>query len=148
MRMIVLLAATAALVGCQKAETPAANDMAMNTDSNMMADSNAAMSPAAFQLNETTWEYTDPKTKKAITESIDGSGNYVSVSGAEHVDHGTMVMKDGKACFTSAMNKDGEMCWTTVDTPVGSTMESVSDKGEKLAVKRVDYVAMSFPPAT
>ena len=60
-----------------------------------------------FQLNETTWTCVDPGVK--ARESIDASGNYIenAVSG-KHIDHGTAVMKGGKACFTSAMTKDGE----------------------------------------
>ena len=79
--------------------------------------------PAALAtLNETTWEFTDTKTKKPIQELIDATGKYIAVSGTEHIDHGTAVMKDGKACFTSAMDKEGEVCWTDpmlADRPVG-----------------------------
>ena len=67
---------------------------------------------ALASLNETTWEFTDPKTKKPMQELIDAKGDYITVSGKEHIDHGTAVMKDGKACFTSEMDKDGEVCWT------------------------------------
>ena len=99
---------------------------------------------AAFQLNGTTWTYTEKGTK--VRESIDADGNYIenAVSG-KHVDHGTAAMKDGKACFTSAMTKDGEMCWTTQPVKVGHSMVAVSDKGDKLKVTRVAYVKMSMP---
>ena len=104
----------------------------------------AVAKPAAFQLNETTWTYVDHGTK--VRESIDASGNYIenALSG-KHVDHGTSVMKGSKACFTSAMTKDGEMCWTTKPTRIGQSMNTVSDKGEKLKVTRVKYVPMSMP---
>jgi len=45
-----------------------------------------------------------------MQESVDANGNYIITSGAEHIDHRTAVMKDGKACFTSAMTKEGEEC--------------------------------------
>jgi hypothetical protein len=48
-------------------------------------------------------------------------------------------MKDGKACFTSAMNKEGEVCWTDPKVEVGQSGETTSDKGEKLTVKRIAY---------
>jgi hypothetical protein len=51
-----------------------------------------------------------------------------------------VVMKDGKACFTSAMTKEGEVCWTDPKLEVGQSGETVSDKGEKLALKRIAYV--------
>ena len=65
-------------------------------------------------LNETTWTYTDMEGRK-VEELIDAAGNYITTSGAEHVDHGTYVAKDGKACFTSAMDKEGESAgpWPT-----------------------------------
>jgi hypothetical protein len=135
MRIVMTSLAVLALVACSKpAET--------TTETNV-ADANAAAAnmaiPAAFQLNETTWEFT--QDGKAQTESIDASGNYVAWSGAEHIDHGISVMKDGKACFTSAMNQEGETCWTTQPVEIGQSMETTSDKGEKLTVKRVAYMA-------
>ena len=146
MRTIVLIAAIAALSACQeKAAEPAA-------DANVAVANDAAPAavPAAFTILETSWEFVDPGTKKAVTESIDASGNYVTWAGAEHIDHGTAVDKDGKACFTSAMNKDGEMCWTDPKVEPGASGETVSDKGEKLVVKRIAYVAAPAnvaPPA-
>src|SRR5437868_10414188 len=77
---------------------------------------------ATFQLNETTWTYVDPDKKVKARESIDANGNYIenAVSG-KHIDHGTAVMKDGKACFTSAMSTNGEECWTTEPTRIGQS---------------------------
>ncbi|MEO7505050.1 MAG: hypothetical protein ABIT69_07705 [Sphingomicrobium sp.] len=137
-KILIVAAASFAIAGCskEKAAEPA-------PDANVAAaDANAAMTatPAAFTINETSWEYTDIKTKKPVQLSVDGSGNYVVWSGAEHVDHGTAVSKDGKACFTSAMNKDGEKCWTDAKLEVGASGETVSDKGDKLALKRIAYV--------
>jgi len=141
MRIVMTSLVVLALVACSKPAEPA-NDMnavAENAamDENAMG-ANAMVTPAAFQLNETTWEYT--REGKADTESIDASGNYVVWSGDKHVDHGTAVMKDDKACFTSLMDKEGEVCWTTQPTEIGDTLNTVSDKGEKLAVKRVAFM--------
>lgn len=144
---IVLIAMTAlALIGCKKAEVAANadatnNEVAVANDAmagNAMAN-DAMATPAAFDIKGTSWEYTDPKTKKPIQESIDADGKYIAGSGKEHIDHGTAVMKDGKACFTSAMTKDGEVCWTDPKVEVGASGETTSDKGEKLAIKRVAY---------
>ena len=49
-------------------------------------------------------------------------------------------MKAGKACFISAMTKEGEVCWTDPKLVVGASGETVSDKGKKLPIKRVAYV--------
>ena len=137
MHKIMLIAAVAALSACQQKAAAPAND------ADVAAIEAPAAIPAAMSLNETTWTYTDKDGKK-VEESIDASGNYISTVGAAHDDHGTMVMKDAKACFTSAMNKDGEMCWTVADTAIGATTETVSDKGEKLMVTRVAYAAKTM----
>jgi hypothetical protein len=99
--------------------------------------------PGAFQLNETTWTFVDKKTK--VRESIDADGNYIlnSVAG-KHIDHGTAVMKGTKACFTSAMTKDGEVCWTTRPVKIGHSMATTSSKGQKLTVTRVKYTPLSM----
>ncbi len=149
MRKLVLLGAAALLASCNKAEAPPANDMAINeampADENVAMDANAAAPMALASINETTWEFSDP-TGKALRESVDASGNYItqSTDGA-HVDHGTVVMKDGKACFTSAMTKDGEMCWSDPMLAPGQSGETVNAKGEKLTIKRVEYVPMKMP---
>lgn len=137
MRILIASMAVLALSACQQTKVAEAdtNGAAVAND---VAAANNMMTPAAASLNGTTWTYQEKG--KDVTESIDASGNYVAWSGDEHLDHGTMRMSGDKACFTSAMNKDGEMCWTTADTAVGQSMESVSDKGEKLTVTRVDYV--------
>ena len=80
------------------------------------------------------------KDGKDVQETIDASGNFVATSGSKEIDHGTSVMKDDKACFTSAMTKEGEVCWTDPKLDIGASGETVSDKGEKLPIKRVAYV--------
>jgi hypothetical protein len=105
----------------------------------------ATAKTAAFQLNKTTWTFTDKKGVK-VRESIDVDGNYIANSAAgKHLDHGTSVMKGDKACFTSAMTKDGEVCWTTKPVAIGHSMSTKSDKGETLKVTRVAYSPLSMP---
>jgi len=145
MRIVMTSLAVLALMACQKTAEPA-NDMNA-VEENVAADENAMAAnmamPAGFQINETSWEFT--REGKATTESIDANGNYVSWSGDEHIDHGTVAMKDGKACFDSAMDKEGPTCWSTADTAIGDSFETVSDTGEKLLVKRIAYVAAPTP---
>lgn len=139
MRLTIVTVAAIALVSCNKAEAPADTNVAANT-----AEAAPAATPAAFQLNETTWTFTD-KDGTNVKESVDANGNYIANSTAgKHLDHGTSVMKGDKACFTSAMTKDGEVCWTTKPLEVGQSFETTSDKGEKLTVTRVAYEAMSM----
>jgi hypothetical protein len=136
MRLIIATAtACLALAACNRAEAPAA-------DANAAAANESV--PAAFEIKETSWEFTDAESGKAIFESVDANGNYIANAGAEHFDHGTAVMKDGKACFTSAMTDEGEVCWTDPKLEVGQTGETTSDKGEKLAVKRVEYKPLTM----
>ena len=133
--------AVLALAACGK---PAATTNETGAaDANATAAANIAV-PAAFDIRETSWEFTDPETKKAIFESIDANGNYIANAGAEHFDHGTAVMKDGKACFTSAMNDEGEVCWTDPKVEVGQSGQTTSDKGETLTVKRVEYKPLTM----
>jgi len=105
-----------------------------------------AAKAAPFQIRLTTWTFTDKDGTKA-KESIDAKGNYIenAISG-KHIDHGTVVMKGGKVCFTSAMNKEGEVCWTTprYAIPIGRSFVTTSDKGEKLRVTRVRYTPMKM----
>ena len=108
-------------------------------------DTDAAPKPAAFQLNETTWTFTDDKLGK-VEESIDADGNYISqTAGGKHLDHGVAAMKDDKACFTSAMTKDGQICWSVSPVAIGHRLHSVNDKGDKLTVTRVAYTPMQMP---
>ena len=138
MRTLILVAAAAALAGCQQKAAEPADDANVAMEANA-ADANVT-GTALASINETTWEFTDPDTKKPVTESVDAAGKYIANSGTEHLDHGTVVMKDGKACFTSAMTKDGEMCWTDPKIEPGASGETVNDKGEKLAIKRIAYL--------
>jgi hypothetical protein len=147
MHKLVLLAAVAALAACaqeRKADPAIENDLNAANVANEAVDANM-MAPAALaSINETTWEYTDPKTKKPMQESVDATGKYITVSGKEHIDHGTAVMKGGKACFTSAMTKEGEVCWSDPMINPGQSGETTSDKGEKLPIKRTDYVPLTM----
>ena len=149
MRLIMCLATAAALCACsQKAEEPAAGSNDVAEANALEANGAAEATPAGFKINETTWTFTD-KDGRAVKESIDASGNYIANAGEKHVDHGTSVMKDDKACFTSAMDKEGEVCWTTSPTPIeiGQSFETTSDKGEKLKVTRVAYETLTIPAA-
>ena len=143
MKKLLLIAGIAALAACQQQQESNAAEDANVAVAEPDANATAEATPAAFQLNETTWTFT--RKGDAIQESIDANGNYIANAGEKHVDHGTAVMKDDKACFTSAMDKEGEVCWTTAATEVGQSMETTSDKGEKLTVTRVAYVPMTMP---
>jgi hypothetical protein len=106
-----------------------------------------APKPSAFQLMSTSWTYVDSKDGK-LKESIDADGNYITQTiGGKHIDHGSAVMKGKKACFTSAMTKEGEICWTTPgsELKVGHSFVATSDKGRKLRVSRVAYVKLQMP---
>ena len=101
---------------------------------------------APFDIKNTSWSFVDHGKK--VHETIDADGNYIenAVSG-KHIDHGTVVMKDKKACFTSAMTKEGEDCWTTPRSAlkVGHSFVTRNDKGRKLKVTRIAYVKLEMP---
>jgi hypothetical protein len=106
--------------------------------------SQAAAKP--FEIKETSWSFVEKG--KRVHETIDADGNYIAnqVSG-KHLDHGTAVMKGRKACFTSAMTKEGEVCWTTPHSAlkIGHSFVTRSDKGRKLKVTRIAYVKLEMP---
>jgi len=112
----------------------------------IMYAASAGAKPAAHvgrQLNETTWAYVE--NGKQMRMSIDTHGNYIEKTvGGKLMGHGTAVMKGAKDCFTPFMSKDGEHCWTSKPLKIGQSMISVSDKGEKLRVKRVRYIPLSM----
>lgn len=141
MRLMLCFAAGLALGACNNKEAAPPAD---NAATDATAAEPAATPAALTSINETSWEYTDPKSGKPIQESVDANGKYISVSGTKHMDHGTAVMKDGKACFTSAMTKEGEVCWSDPMVAVGESGETTSDKGEKVTVKRVAYVPLTM----
>jgi hypothetical protein len=97
----------------------------------------------AMSLHETTWTFV--QDDKEIMESIDASGNYIANAGDEHFDHGTYVLVDGKQCFTSAMNDEGQMCWTTpANIEVGESVDITSDGNEQLTITRADYKPLTM----
>ena len=124
MHKTILVAALAALAACSGVYTA--------------KETEAASVLAAFPINQTSWEYV--QNGKLLQLSVDVGGNYIITSGTQHVDHGTAMIKNGKFCFTSAMTKEGENCWTNPKLNVDASGETVSDKGEKLQLKRVIYV--------
>ena len=113
----------------------------------VVCSASALAKPTTFQIKQTTWTFTDKKEGK-VKESIDAGGNYIAETiHGKHLDHGTAVMKSRKACFTSAMDKEGEVCWTTPRSAlgIGHSFLTTSDKGEKLKVTRVKYAKLSMP---
>ena len=81
MRLTIVTLAAVALVSCNKAEAPAdtnAADANAAADANVStADANAAVA-APNEYAESSWEYT--YKGKPMLESIDASGNYITVS--------------------------------------------------------------------
>ena len=140
MRTVMTSLAVLALVACNKPADTATENVA---EANLANTANTVEPGRPFKIAGTSWQFT--QNNKAMNETIDEAGAYVQWAGAEHVDHGTAVMKDDKACFDSAMDKEGEVCWTTSPVEIGQTLERTSDKGEKLSVTRVAY--MDVPEA-
>lgn len=124
-----------ALASCQKNGIAPANE----ADANLASPDAAALptSRPIASIKQTSWEFT--QSGKAMQESIDAEGKFIIKVGAEPIDHGTSEMKNGRICSISAVDDGGEYCWTVPDLDIGQSGEAVSDKGEKLMVKRVAY---------
>jgi hypothetical protein len=147
MHKFVLLTALSGLAACaqeRQADPAIENDAIAANVANAGDVANMGTPAALASLNETSWEFTDPKSGKAMQESIDAGGNYITVAGKEHIDHGTATVKDGKACFTSAMTKEGEECWADPALAIGQSGETTSDKGKKLTIKRTAYTPLTM----
>lgn len=99
----------------------------------------------SIEIKGMTWLFTN-KAGTRVRASIDRNGNYIDQSVAgKHLDHGTALMRNGKACFTSAMNNDGEICWTMRAVKIGHSMVTTNNKGEKLRATRVKYTPLTMP---
>ena len=110
----------------------------------LCVSSTQVVAKSTFQINSTSWKFI--QKGQSLRMSVDANGNYIENTAAgKHKDHGTVVMKGDKVCFTSAMNSEGEDCWTTRPVSVGHSMMTKSDKGEKLTVTRVKYSPLSMP---
>ena len=110
----------------------------------LCASSTQVVAKSTFQINSTSWKFI--QKGQSLRMSVDANGNYIENTAAgKHKDHGTVVMKGDKVCFTSAMNSEGEDCWTTRPVSVGHSMMTKSDKGEKLTVTRIKYQPLSMP---
>lgn len=133
MKKLIAICSIAALAACGSPE-PA-------EESVVVEDTEA---PAEIMsLNETSWTFV--MDGREIIESIDADGNYIATAGDEHFDHGTYVMVDGMQCFTSAMDDDGQVCWSTpAQVAVGESMDITSDQGESLTVTRVAYEPLTM----
>ncbi|WP_252257516.1 hypothetical protein [Erythrobacter aurantius] len=133
MKKLIVVCSIAALAACGSPEN-VEEDVAV-----VEADAPAEV----MSLNETSWTFV--MDDKEILESIDADGNYIANAGDEHFDHGTYVLVDGMQCFTSAMNDEGQECWTTpAQIAVGESMDITSDKGQALTVTRVEYEPLTM----
>jgi hypothetical protein len=133
MRKLFVISSVAMLVACGSPEAEEENVAVAESDA-----------PAeVMSLNETTWTFTQEDVE--LLESIDASGNYIANAGDEHVDHGTYELVDGKQCFTSAMNDEGQVCWTTpANIEVGESVDITSDRNEQLTVTRQEYEPLTM----
>ena len=112
-------------------------------DEEAVAVAEAEPATEVMSLEETSWTFTQDGTD--LLESIDADGNYIANAGDEHFDHGTYELVDGMQCFTSAMNDEGQVCWTTpAQIAVGESVDITSDQGEALTVTRVEYETLTM----
>ncbi|WP_338245393.1 hypothetical protein [Aurantiacibacter hainanensis] len=135
MKKFLVISSIVALAACGEPATE---------EETVVAAEPAAEAPAeVMSLNETSWTFVMDDTE--ILESIDAEGNYIANAGDEHFDHGTYELVDGMQCFTSAMNDDGQECWTAPATmEIGESADITSDQGAELTVTRVEYEPLTM----
>lgn len=133
MKKLIAICAVAALAACGSPETAEENVATADTEAQ----------EEVMSLHETSWTFT--RDDKDILESIDADGNYIANAGDEHYDHGTYAMVDGQQCFTSAMNEDGQVCWSApAAIAVGESADITSNEGETLTVTRAEYQPLTM----
>ncbi len=133
MKKLFAISTIAALAACGSPETEEEAVAVVETEAPV----------EVMSLHETSWSFTMDDAE--ILESIDAEGNYIANAGEEHSDHGTYELIDGKQCFTSAMNDEGQVCWTVPATiEMGESADITSDKGEALTVTRVEYQPLTM----
>ena len=140
MLRLLLPAAALILTSCDSDQSPSAGNIGTMADPSSDVNNTVAPAPAAqMSLLNTTWEFSDDGKPTVIT--IDRAGAYIeNRADGTHVDHGTYVQKDGKDCFTSAMDDEGTSCWTAVpEVEIGATASARADSGQTAVFKRVDY---------
>lgn len=135
MKKFLVLSSIVALAACGEQATEEETAVAAIDETEAPAE--------VMSLNETTWTFVMDDME--ILESIDADGNYIANAGDEHYDHGTYELVDGMQCFTSAMNDEGQECWTAPATmEIGESADITSDQGAELTVTRVEYEPLTM----
>jgi hypothetical protein len=131
--VLLLAAATAALVGCNQASNNTAEPAAP------AANATAPAAPAAMVTangsTPGTFEVTAKDGKKSQSV-LNADGSYVDkdASGKE-IGHGTWTVTDGKTCF-DPVGDEGPECFAETATSADGTFTATSDK-HVVTVKKI-----------
>ena len=131
-QLLLLTAATAVLVGCQK---PA--------DQSNQAASNAATTPAPTPGAMVTANGSTPGTYEVTTKDgakskavLNADGTYVDMDPDGKETKGTWNVTGGKTCFDPE-GAEGPMCYTESAVAADGSFTATPDKGEAVTVKKV-----------
>lgn len=129
MRIIMMIAAVAALGACSKpAEEPAA------TETTVAAAESAPAASGGIQAGDYTFVDKDKKQNKITI----GADNTYTVTWADgSVQKGTVSDKDGKACYDEEGDKVPTLCWKNDPPAADGTWTATSDDGQVVTVTRV-----------
>ena len=131
--MLLIAAAAAALIGCQKAanksEPPAAPE----------ASNSAATAPTAM----TTANGSTPGTYEVVTKDgkkghtvLNADGTYVDTDPSGKVTKGTWTVTGGKTCFDPE-GTEGPACYAESTVGADGSFTATSVMGEKVTVTKV-----------
>ena len=134
MKHVLLLAAAAAtLVGCQKA--------ADKSEAN--ASNTAAMAPAPTPAAMVTANGSTPGTYEVILKdgtkghsTLNADGTYTDTDPKGKETKGTWHVTDGKTCFDPD-GAEGPSCYSEGAVGADGSFTATSDKGESVTVKKV-----------
>jgi opacity protein-like surface antigen len=135
--VLLIAAAAAALVGCQKAATKSDQPAAPE------ASNSAASAPAGTVAAMTTANGSTPGTFEVITKDgkkghtvLNADGTYVDTDPSGKATKGTWNVTGGKTCFDPE-GKEGPSCYAETAVGADGSFTATSDKGEKVTVKKI-----------
>ena len=135
MRIVLTLAAVAALAACSE---PAPESAPADT-----AEAPAPM--VAEGVMPGTYAVTDADGGAATT-TINADGTYVDIDAEGTETRGTYVRRDGQDCFDPE-GDEAEMCWTVTTPDADGTFTATSADGTTVTVRPQAAAAASAAPA-
>lgn len=130
MRIILTIAAVAALGACSKPAEEAAAPEPTAAAAEAVPAGDASQSPAG------DYTFVDKDNKQGKV-SIAADNTYTATMTDGREMKGTVAQKDGKACYDPEGDKDPIVCWKNGEPAADGTWVATNDEGATVTVTRV-----------